>query len=185
MEKIKGVDDVLKDLGINPETKATIAYKAWKPWDGMMRADSPHVNDPQGFKGIYGGYKIAETTTPDGRPSTFDMFFFDALEGSKPITGETGWAVSSSFQLEELKKVKPGTPIIIVFKGQTKNKNQGNTNDINWYFANPDDVKIRVAAAALPPSNAAQLAVEARQLSEQSTIPAEGGANGAQTGIPF
>jgi len=185
MEKIQSVDDVLKGLGINPETKATIAYKPWKPWDGMMRADSPHAKDPQGFKGIYGGYKIAETTTPDGRPSTFDMFFFDGLDGSKPETGETGWAVSSSFQLEELKKVKPGTHIIIVFKGQIKNKNQGNTNDIHWYFANPDDVKIRVSPAALPPSNAAQLAVEARQLADVSTIPpgSNGAANGEQ--IPF
>jgi hypothetical protein len=168
MESIKSVDDVLKDLGLDPSQKATVAFKMWQPWN---RDDAEHAKDPQGFVGVYGGYKIAEKQQMGDRGSksnVFDVFSFaDCNPG--PDSGESGWAVSSGFMLEELKKVNPGTMIAIVYEGSEKNAHGGSTRNIAWYFANPADKKTQVASIALPPSNAASLAAEGR-----AALPANG-----------
>lgn len=165
MEKIQDTDAILKQLGLDPKEKATIAFCMWKPWDSMT--DKDHAKDPQGFVGVYGGYKVAETSK-SGKASVFDVFTF-ANCNPNPTGGESGWAVSSGFMLEELKKVIPGTMIAIVYEGSEKNTHGGNTHNIAWYFANPAEKKTQVSSVALPPSNAAALAAEGR-----ASLPANG-----------
>lgn len=165
MDKLKSVDEILSSLGVNPAEKATIAFAMWKPWDSV--SDAEHQDDPQGFVGTYGGYKVAESAKV-GKSSVFDVFTFSNCNPA-PSGGETGWAVTSGYQLEELKKVEPGTLIAVVYRGSEKNPHGGNTHNIEWYFTNPKDRTSRASATALPPSNAAALQAEGRK-----TLPANG-----------
>lgn len=159
MEKAKGVDDVLKALGIDTTNKATVKYSMWQPWN---RDDKVHADDPQGFKGMYTGYKVAEKEQGDGETNAFDIFMFDKCD-PKPADGSTGWAVSSGFMLEELKKVQAGTLIAIVYEASEKNRHGGQTRKIQWFFCNPIDREKRVSSIPLPPSNAASMAMESRR----------------------
>jgi len=153
MAKLTARDEVLKKLGIDPTKKATIAFAMWQPWV----SDEEHGNDPQGFVGIYGGYKIAQSKMQgNGGSSVFDLFAFDRCEPA-PSDGSTGYAVSSSFMLEELKRVEPGTKIAIVFNGSEKNNHGGMTHIVEWFFADPADRTRRVKSQALPPSNAEKM----------------------------
>lgn len=171
MEKMKSIDELMKEMGLDPKQKTTIAYKMWQPWN---RDDAEHAKDPQGFVGVYGGYKVAEKAQMDGgnkKSNVFDVFSFSDCKPG-PDTGESGWAVSSGFMLEELKKVEPGVAIFVGYEGSEKNNHGGQTRNIVWYFVNPTDKQTRVSAAALPPSNAAAMAAEARnQLPANGTIP--------------
>jgi hypothetical protein len=150
---LKKANDILKGLGVDPDSKATISYAMWQPW---QTGDKDHENDPQGFVGNFTGYKVASkkvASEKEGGGRPFDLFAFDACE-PKPVDGSAGFVVSSSFMLEELKRVLPGTRIAIVWTGSERNAHGGSTHNLEWYFANPKDKAERVADRVLPPSNA-------------------------------
>lgn len=173
-EQRKSVDEVLRGLGVNPEEKTTVKFEMWQPWADTKETE----NQPQGFKGVYAGYKPAQKMI-DGEISHFEVFNFDMCTPA-PDSGAAGYCVSSSYQLEELKRVQPGTQICIVFSRKEKNATYGSAVPIvEWYFANKKDRETRVAATPLPPSGRGQI------LEPRRSLPANGHQTGEDNDIPF
>lgn len=137
---MNALDERLRALGVDPNLKATISYAEWKPWD---------KNGPEDFTGFYVGYKDVEKMIGNKR-SEFNVFLFESVAPA-PSSGEIGYAVTSGFQLEMLKRIEPGTRIAILFLGDERNDHNGKTHKIAWYFVDPDDRKVRVSKRALPP----------------------------------
>ena len=143
------VDDVMRELGVDPAEAVSLNYEIWAPWK--------HEEHPKGIRGIYGGYKIA-TKAMGADENIFELFYIDA-QLPKPKM----WLVASSFQLEELKRVRPGTEVVIVFSHSERNRHGGESNHVKWVFFNKVDKNTCVATRALPAINETQ-----RQLSASS-----------------
>lgn len=156
MAKIDKKEDVLKKLGINPETAASIKSSIWQPWGD----DEAHQDDPQGFTGVYRGYKMASKAIADksgkDKINIFDLFAFDECDPA-PKDGKT-WLVASSFMLEDVKRAKPGTKITIVYCGSEKNQHGGKTPKIEAFFESEKYMNAQLLTTPLPPSNAEKVA---------------------------
>jgi hypothetical protein len=148
MAKLVAADEIFKKLGV--KERASINFAQWQPWAD----DEEHANDPQGFVGIFKGYKIAEKEQ-GGKVNEFDIMLFDSCEPVPP-KGASGFAVSSGFMLDNLKYVIPGARIAIVYTGSEKNNHGGQTRNLEWSFMDPSDRKTKVATEALPASNESQ-----------------------------
>lgn len=148
MAKIQGRDEILKKLGLDPTKKATISFAMWQPW----MQDDEHAEDPQGFTGEFVGFKIAQKQLGD-KMNVFDLFGFDKCEPA-PKSGATGFVVASSYMLEELKRVQPGTRIAVVYSGSERNVHGGQTHMVEWFFAIPADRERKVLPSPIHASNA-------------------------------
>ena len=157
-QKLKSVDELFKDLGV--KERANIEFSMWQPWEDDEA--------PQAFKGIYRGYKIAEKALGE-RINQFDIFLFDEVSPA-PVDGASGYAVGSSFMLDNLKFVKPGTVVAIGYTGSEGNNHGGKTHNLAWSFLNKEDRKSRVSQDILPAHNAEQYELSQRQLADASTV---------------
>lgn len=151
MAKVKtetgvGTDDAFRELGINPDEAVGLRYEIWAPWE--------HDHHPRGIRGIYGGYKLAQKEIKSDQVNEFELFYIDSHATNKQ------WLIASSFQLDELMRVKPGTEVAIVYSHSEKNS-KGTVNHLKWVFVNKQDRETCVARLPLPAINQRQHELEA------------------------